>query len=334
MKRPILVTGGAGFVGTSLCSALLGRGERVVVIDDLSRVGSADRLEGLRGLGDVDARIVDIADRDAVDAAVRATAPYSAAVHLAAQVAVTWAMQDPYRDFQVNAAGSFHVIDALRRMSPSARSIYMASNKVYGELEDLAVVRSADGRRLVFDGLPDGVGSDRALDPVTPYGVSKAAGECAFRDASRTYGMETVVLRASCIYGPRQSQQEDQGWVAWFAKAVAEGLPLRIFGDGSTTRDMLFVGDLVDLLLRIIDGPAPARGLTMNVGGGASSARSLLEVVELLESLTGRRASVSHHPERTGDQKSFITDTSRARELYGWAPSTAPEAGLRALLGL
>jgi CDP-paratose 2-epimerase len=334
-KLPILVTGGAGFVGYALCSALLERGERLVILDDLSRVGSPDRLELLRALGGgVDARVVDIADREAVEATIRGTAPYSAVVHLAAQVAVTWAMEDPYRDFQVNAMGSFHIIDAVRRHSPSSRCIYMASNKVYGELEDLGIVPSADGRRLVFRDLPTGVGSERALDPVTPYGVSKAAGECAFRDASRTYGMETVVLRASCIYGPRQSQQEDQGWVAWFAKAVAEGLPLRIFGDGRTTRDMLFVGDLVDLFLRILDGPKPARGLTMNVGGGPSSARSLLEVVQLLEGLTERRADLSHHDERPGDQKTFITDTSLVQAVYGWSPTTTPEAGLRALLSL
>jgi len=332
----VLVTGGAGFVGTALCSSLLRRGDVVVVVDDLSRVGSAQRLEILRELGGdrCTARLLDITERAAVDAAVAAEGPLDAVVHLAAQVAVTWAMEDPHRDFLVNAAGSFHVIDAVRRHSPDARCVYMASNKVYGELDDLGIVPSADGRRLVFGALPDGVGSDRPLDPVTPYGVSKAAGECCFRDASRTYGMETVVLRASCIYGPKQSQQEDQGWVAWFAKAVAEGLPLRIFGDGRTTRDMLFVGDLVDLLQRILDGPAPARGLTMNVGGGASTARSLLEVVGLIEQLTGREADMSFHAERPSDQKCFITDTSRAREVYGWSPTTKPETGLRALLGL
>jgi CDP-paratose 2-epimerase len=332
----ILVTGGAGFVGTAVCTAFLSRGDDVVIIDDLSRVGSAKRLEILRGLG-ADrfvAHLVDITDRPAVEQAFEASAPFDAVVHLAAQVAVTWAMEDPHRDFLVNAAGSFHIADAVRRLSPGARCIYMASNKVYGELDDLGIVPSEDGERLVFRNLPDGVGSDRPLDPVTPYGVSKAAGECYFRDASRTYGLETIVLRASCIYGPKQSQQEDQGWVAWFAKAISEGLPLRVFGDGKTTRDMLFVGDLVDLIERILDGPAPPRGLTMNVGGGASAARSLLEVIRLLERLTGNVADMSFHPERPSDQKSFITDTSRAREQYGWSPSTRPEVGLRALLGL
>ncbi len=332
----VLVTGGAGFVGTALCTALLGRGDDVVVIDDLSRVGSKNRLEILREAGGakLTAHLVDITDRGAVEAAVVASAPFDGVVHLAAQVAVTWAMEDPHRDFLVNAAGSFHVIDAVRRHSRDARCVYMASNKVYGELDDLGIVPSADGRRLVFDALPQGVGSTRPLDPVTPYGVSKAAGECYFRDASRTYGLETVVLRASCIYGPKQSQQEDQGWVAWFAKAVTERLPLRIFGDGRTTRDMLFVGDLVDLLFRILDGPVPPRGLTMNVGGGPATARSLLEVVEALAKLTGNEPIVSHHDERPADQKCFITDTTLARLVYGWEPSTLPEQGLRALLGI
>ena len=223
----ILVTGGAGFVGTAVCTAFLSRGDDVVIIDDLSRVGSAKRLEILQGLG-ADrfvAHLVDITDRPAVEQAFEASAPFDAVVHLAAQVAVTWAMEDPHRDFLVNAAGSFHIADAVRRLSPGARCIYMASNKVYGELDDLGIVPSEDGERLVFRDLPAGVGSDRPLDPVTPYGVSKAAGECYFRDASRTYGLETIVLRASCIYGPKQSQQEDQGWVAWFAKAILRRPP-------------------------------------------------------------------------------------------------------------
>ena len=146
--------------------------------------------------------------------------------------------------------------------------------------------------------------------------------------------MQTVVLRASCVYGPRQSQQEDQGWVAWFGKAVSTGIPIRIFGDGKTTRDMLFVDDLVDLYLRILDGPAPAPGLTLNVGGGASSARSLLEVVRALEALTGNEADLTFVAERPGDQKVFVTDVSATAAAYGWRPSTPPEVRLRRLLGI
>jgi CDP-paratose 2-epimerase len=324
----VLVTGGAGFIGSTLVRALLARGERVVILDDLSRVGSEDRLASLRGAEFVRGDVSRPAD---VEAAFD-RGPFTAVYHLAAQVAVTWSMEDPRRDFEVNAWGSFNVIDAARRRSPGARCVYMSSNKVYGELPGLAV--GDDGPRKALVGLPEGVGVDQPLDPETPYGVSKAAGENCFRDASLTYGMETVVLRASCIYGPRQSQQEDQGWVAWFGKAVAEGLPLRIFGDGRTTRDMLFVDDLVDLYLRILEGPPPPRGLVLNVGGGARSARSLLEVVAELEGLTGRRADVTHLEERPGDQPVFITDTARAAEVYGWSPTTGPDVGLRKLLGL
>ena len=229
----------------------------------------------------------------------------------------------------MNALGSFNVIDATRRFSPGARAIYMSSNKVYGALDDLAVV--AEGERTVFADLAGGVGVDRPLDPETPYGVSKATGESYFRDAYRTYGIPTAVLRASCIYGPRQSQQEDQGWVSWFAAAISTGRALRIFGDGRTTRDMLYIDDLVDLYLRILDGPPP-QGWVLNVGGGPKSARSLLEVVSIVESVTGKTASYEHFPERPGDQKVFITSTQRALELYGWEPGVRPEDGLRRML--
>ena len=330
MSLPILVTGGAGFIGSTLVRALLARGERVLVLDDLSRVGSEARWAGLRTLEGVDLQRGDVSVAADVEAAFD-RGPFAAVYHLAAQVAVTWSMEDPRRDFEVNALGSFNVIDAVRRRSPGARCVYMSSNKVYG---GLAGLRCEDvGERKGIVGRPEGVGLEQPLDPETPYGVSKAAGEACFRDAARTYGLQTVVLRASCIYGPKQSQQEDQGWVAWFGKAVAEGLPLRIFGDGRTTRDMLFVDDLVDLYLRILDGAPPPTGLVLNVGGGAASARSLLEVVRALEGLCGRAAIVSHEDERPGDQAVFITDTSRAQEVYGWAPSTRPAEGLRRLLG-
>lgn len=326
-----LVTGGAGFVGVTLVRNLLARGDRVVVLDDLSRVGSSERLADLqREAGDeVTAAIHDITEREAVDRVFEEHGPFVSVFHLAAQVAVTWAMEDPRRDFEVNALGSFNVIDATRRLSPGARAIYMSSNKVYGALDDLGI--APEGARTVFGGLPGGVGVDRPLDPVTPYGVSKATGESYFRDAYRTYGIPSIVLRASCIYGPRQSQQEDQGWVSWFASAITSGQTLRIFGDGRTTRDMLFIDDLVDLYLRILDGPEP-QGQVLNVGGGPASARSLLEVVGIIEQLSGTKACIEHHPERPGDQKVFITSTARATELYSWQPSTRPERGLALLL--
>ena len=336
----VLVSGGAGFIGSTLVRALLERGAEVIVVDDLSRPGSEERLEALQQLetdGALHAEVGDIVESAFVhDVFARHTAagPLDAVYHLAAQVAVTWSMEDPCRDFLVNGLGSFHVIEAARRLTPTARCVYMSSNKVYGGMEDLAVEADPFGERLRLVGMPEGVGVDRPFDPQTPYGVSKGTGEAYFRDAARTWGMETVVLRASCIYGPRQSQQEDQGWVAWFGKAVSTGLPIRIFGDGKTTRDMLFVADLVDLYLRILDGPTPPVGCTLNVGGGAGSSRSLLEVVRLLEQLTGREADLSFHDERPGDQKVFVTDVSATTDVYGWAPTTRPEEGLRALLGL
>jgi CDP-paratose 2-epimerase len=330
MSDLILVTGGAGFIGSTLVRALVSRGDRVLVLDDLSRVGSDERLEGLKEL-DVQFVRGDVSVATDVEAAFE-HGPFRAVYHLAAQVAVTWSMQDPRRDFEVNALGSFNVIDAVRRRSPGARCVYMSSNKVYGELAGLESEDVGDRKAIV--GRPAGVGVDQPLDPETPYGVSKATGENYFRDAAMTYGIDTVVLRASCIYGPRQSQQEDQGWVAWFGKAVADRLPIRIFGDGRTTRDMLFVDDLVDLYLRILDGDPPPRGLILNVGGGASTARSLLEVVRQLEALTGNTADMTHEDERPGDQPVFITDTSAAMAAYGWQPTTQPPEGMKALLGL
>ncbi|MCK6528809.1 NAD-dependent epimerase/dehydratase family protein [Myxococcota bacterium] len=221
----LLVTGGAGFIGAVAARRGLLRGDEVWVLDDLSRAGSEERLAGLLRDGLESRRFlrVDLSDRGAAEAALEGVPEPEAVLHLASQVAVTTSVEDPLRDFQVNAAGTVHLLEWVRRRAPGAAVVYASTNKVYGELADLVVERRGD--RLAFRDLPRGVAEDRPVDFHSPYGCSKGAADLYCVDYARIFGLRTAVLRQSCIYGPEQSGEERQGWVSCFARAVRDRAP-------------------------------------------------------------------------------------------------------------
>ena len=208
-------------------------------------------------------------------------------LHLAAQVAVTTSVTDPRADFDINALGTFNVLEAVRLAGGGPAVIYSSTNKVYGNLEHVRVVER--GGRYAYEDLPDGVDESEPLDFHSPYGCSKGAGDQYVRDYARIYGLKTVVFRQSCIYGTRQFGIEDQGWIAWFCLATLRGQGFTIFGDGKQIRDTLWVGDLVDAYEAALGRIDAVSGEVFNVGGGPSNTLSLLELVAMLEQHFGRK---------------------------------------------
>ena len=325
---PILITGGAGFIGCNAAARWLRDGRRVIVIDDLSRAGT-DR--NLRWLEDLDAELgfekLDIRDDAALSDVVKRHSP-STILHLAAQVAVTTSVVDPRSDFDINALGTFNVLEATRRHAPNATLIYASTNKVYGHLDHLELKESATRYELVG---AHGVDEESPLDFYSPYGCSKGAADQYTIDYARIYGMRSTALRQSCIYGHRQFGIEDQGWVAWFMIAHLTGKPITVYGNGKQVRDLLFVDDLIDLYEEVERASADASGNAFNVGGGAANALSLLEFFEILAELSGRPVEYTVSDPRPGDQPFFVADVSKAREVFGWVPLTPKEQGLESL---
>jgi CDP-paratose 2-epimerase len=312
----ILVTGGAGFVGTNLAYGLLRSGRRVTILDDLRRPGSERNAAWLEATHPDRLQLVraPMADRAALEAAVSGA---EAIVHLAAQVAVTSSLADPAEDLQVNVVGTLNLLEAVRRHAPESPLLYASTNKVYGQLQ----------------GRTDPVGEDQALDPHTPYACSKAAADQYVRDYHRCFGLRTVALRQSCVYGPHQHGTEDQGWVAHFARSILAGQPLTVYGDGGQVRDLLQIDDLVALYEAAIEGIDRCAGLALNVGGGPANARTVLGISRTLEELTGRPARLDFADWRAGDQRYFVSDVSTAAQLLGWEPRIGVEAGLERMLG-
>jgi CDP-paratose 2-epimerase len=324
-----LITGGAGFIGSNAAARCLARGDRVAIVDDLSRQGAASNLEWLRGLGHFDFHRVDLRDAGALADVVSRHRDAERILHLAGQVAVTTSVQDPRSDFEVNAAGTFNLLEAVRRWTPGAALLYASTNKVYGGLAHLEVV-DQDGR-YGYRAAPFGVDEREPLDFHSPYGCSKGSADQYVRDYHRIYGLKSVVFRQSCIYGYRQFGMEDQGWVAWFVIAAARHLPMRVYGDGKQARDVLFVDDLLDAFDCAFTRIDRAAGRVYNIGGGPANTISLHQLLGYLEERNGARLAPTYHDWRPGDQRVFVSDIRRSRAELGWAPKTPWRSGVELL---
>ncbi|MDB6087003.1 MAG: NAD-dependent epimerase/dehydratase [Gammaproteobacteria bacterium] len=328
----ILITGGAGFIGTNVAHRLLREGAHVKVLDSLSRPGSEANVRELLGRYPRQIEFVQADVRDA--AAVRgAVQDVEHVYHLAAQVAVTTSLADPRQDFDINAGGTLTVLEAARTCQAPPSVIFASTNKVYGALADLALSPTAN--RYVWadrTARAAGVSESRALQFQSPYGCSKGAAEQYVLDYAHSFGLRTVVMRMSCIYGPYQNGTEDQGWVAHFVRAVLAGSPVTIYGSGLQVRDLLFVEDLVDAFEHARADIGALSGRAFNMGGGPANAASILEVLEQIERLTGLRCPTRFGPWRTGDQRYYVSDTTAFQDATGWQPRTRVNNGLAVLL--
>jgi CDP-paratose 2-epimerase len=324
----VLVTGGAGFVGTNLADALLERGERVRVLDNLSRPGVEENLRWLQARhgSRVQLAAVDLRDRHALRDAVEGV---GSVFHLAAQVAVTTGLADPSADFQVNLGGTVSLLDELRRLPRRPPVVFTSTNKVYGDLSDVVLERVGD-RWLPADArLRDrGVDESRPLRFCTPYGCSKGGADQYVCDWAASFDVPTTVFRMSCIYGPHQHGNEDQGWVAHFLLRTLAERPLTIYGDGAQVRDVLHVDDLVRALLAARERIGEIAGRAFNVGGGPERTLSLLELVDLVEELHGTRPELRFGEGRRGDQRWYVSDTAALREAIGWRARVGVEEGV------
>jgi CDP-paratose 2-epimerase len=326
-ERPVLVTGGAGFIGTNLADRLLTSGRRVRILDNLSRPGVEANLDWLqRKHGDrVAFELADVRDAEAVRRAVRGTA---AVFHFAAQVAVTTSLVDPVTDFEVNARGTVNVLEAVRRESVPPAVFFTSTNKVYGGMEDVTLRLRGLRYEPCDPELAQGFGESRRLDFHSPYGCSKGAADQYVLDCARSYGLRAVVFRMSCIYGPHQCGTEDQGWVAHFLLRAASERPIVLYGDGMQVRDILYVDDLVCAFLLAHEHVGAISGRAFNIGGGAGNTVSLLELIGLIGGLHGRRPRVLFESWRTGDQRFYVSDTRSFTAATGWRPVVSVPEGV------
>ena len=330
MNNRYLITGGAGFIGSNYARRLIDKGAAVTIFDNLSRDGAESNLAWLQNeTGKKSFEFIkgDVRNFEDISAAAKGK---EVIIHLAAQVAVTTSVENPRHDFEVNAGGTFNVLEAARLNNLHPTLIYASTNKVYGELEDLEIIE--EPTRYQFKYLKEGVDESRPLDFHSPYGCSKGAGDQYVRDYARIYDIPTTVFRQSCIYGTRQFGIEDQGWVAWFVIAVLKNHPLKIYGNGKQIRDLLFVDDLLDAYDLAVKSPEIAKGQVFNVGGGPKNSISIwVEFSKILEELAGHEIPVEFREWRPGDQKVYVSNIKKCQTELGWTPKTDVRKGLAVL---
>jgi len=327
----ILVTGGAGFIGSNLAHRFLAAGEEVTIFDNLSRLGTRKNLDWLKG--DFGTRFEFMAgDVRDVDAVQQAVVGKDVVHHLASQVAVTTSVKEPRYDFEVNALGTLNVLEAARRQAQKPIVVFTSTNKVYGSAEGVPVIERATS--YAYRDQPHGISESQPLDFHSPYACSKGAADQYVRDYARVYDLPTIVFRMSCIYGPRQFGTEDQGWVAHFIIAAVAGRPITIYGNGKQVRDILFVDDLVGAFELAVENVDTTRGQVYNIGGGPQNAVSIwMEFYPILRGLLGHDLKVSYSDWRPGDQLVYISDTHKAQSDFGWKPTVSATDGVACLIG-
>ncbi len=324
---PLLVTGGAGFIGCNLADRLASEGRHVIILDSLSRPGVERNLAWLkkRHQKRITPYISDVRD----EAAVELVQDVSGIFHLAAQVAVTASLHVPKEDHEINLGATLNLLEAVRRRSDSIPFVFASTNKVYGDLADVHLEASPDRYRPSDHALREfGVSEQRPLCFHTPYGCSKGAADQYVLDYANTFGLPTAVLRMSCIYGPRQCGTEDQGWVAHFIVRTLERQQITIFGDGRQVRDILHVDDAVEAYVRTLDRIRQIAGRAFNLGGGPANAVSLRQVLSRTEEVLHLRPDLQFAAWRPGDQRYYVSDTRSITHALDLPPPRSWKTGV------
>ena len=328
-KSHILITGGAGFIGTNLAVGYLSDGHPVTILDNFSRPGVEGNARWLRNRFPNTLRVIegDVRDAQLVNAAVR---DCDAVFHFAAQVAVTTSLTDPLLDHSINALGTLHVLEAVRKSRTKPSLVFTSTNKVYGSLDNVPLVRNGSRYEPQDSVLAaTGVGEQQPLDFHSPYGCSKGSADQYVRDYARCFGLKAIVFRMSCICGPHQQGTEDQGWVAHFVRSALAHEPIVIYGDGYQVRDVLFVEDLVHAFRRAVEDSGRLQGRVFNMGGGPKRTTSILEVIDIIRRVTGIDPQLGFGEARVGDQKWYVSDCSEFTRASGWEPRATVEESVK-----
>lgn len=329
-----LITGGCGFLGSNLASSVLQQKDELIILDNLSRVGTDQNLLWLQSLGDFTFIQEDIRDTLCVEKMIKEHTP-DVIFHLAGQVAMTTSIEDPRKDFEINLLGSLNVLEAVRKHSPHSKIIYSSTNKVYGDLEYLTY--HEEDTRYRVEEYPNGIPEQTRLNFSSPYGCSKGAADQYMLDYHKVYGLQTLVFRHSSMYGGRQYSTYDQGWIGWFCEQAIKTkedkkTTFTISGNGKQVRDVLHAKDMISLYHKSVQHFDRVCGKAFNIGGGQTNSLSLLELFEILNHELGITLRYTMLPPRESDQKVFVADITPISSLLGWQPEVNPEEGIRRML--
>ena len=327
--KKILITGGAGFIGSNTAFYFSKKGWKIYLIDNLSRKGSKNNLLNLRKNIKLTFYKADISNFKKISKILKSIRP-NLIIHCAGQVTVTKSVINPRNDFNTNALGSFNILESIRLFSNKTKFINISTNKVYGDVLNKKV--SETNKRYRFLGKLKSINENYPLDLYSPYGCSKGIADQYARDYSRIYNLDTIVLRLSCIYGTMQYGIEDHGWIVWLTIKSYFGKKIKIFGNGKQVRDALYIDDLVRLFFKLSKSKKNTNKI-YNIGGGSRNSTSLLELINILDKKMNKKNKFKKFKWRPGDQKIYISDISKIKKEYNWYPKISFSDGLDKIIG-
>jgi CDP-paratose 2-epimerase len=328
-----LITGGCGFIGSNLALEVLKKGHDLIIVDNLSRLGSDKNYYLLKEKGLFKFYNESISDKKRINGIIQVELP-DVIFHLAGQVAMTTSISNPYLDFQTNALGTLNLLEAVRMSSKNSIIIYSSTNKVYGDLSGISF-HETNSRYCPKD-YPNGFDESLNLNFHSPYGCSKGTADQYLQDYHRIYGMNTVVFRHSSMYGGNQHPSFDQGWISWFCKKaleIKEGTlseKFTVSGNGKQVRDLLYSSDVVDLYFSAAENINLIKGDVFNIGGGIDNSMSILELFNFLEGYLkiSFKNNIEFIPPRESDQVFFVGNNNKINNLIGWLPKVKASEGL------
>tara|TARA_B100000029_G_scaffold259296_1_gene255980 strand:- start:443 stop:1486 length:1044 start_codon:yes stop_codon:yes gene_type:complete len=323
-SKKILITGGAGFIGSNTAFYFSKKGWKIYLIDNLSRKGSKNNLFNLRKNIKIKFYKADVSNFKKISKIIKNIKP-NLLIHCAGQVTVTKSIVNPRNDFNSNAFGSFNILESIRLFSNKSKFINISTNKVYGDVANKKI--SEINKRYRFLGKTKSIDESYPLDLYSPYGCSKGIADQYARDYSRIYNLDTIVLRLSCIYGTMQYGIEDHGWIVWLAIKSYFGKKIKIFGNGKQVRDALYIDDLVKLFFKLSKSKKNTNKI-YNIGGGSKNSISLLELINILNKKMNKKNKFKIFKWRPGDQKIYISNILKIKKEYHWYPKISLSEGL------
>jgi len=327
MKR-LFITGGAGFIGYNCAEFFLKKKFKIKIFDNISRTGSKINLKKIKKNKSIIFEKGDLKNFKHLNQSIKKFKP-TLIINCAGQVAVTTSIKNPRADFESNALGTFNLLEVLRKNNLKTKLIHLSTNKVYGQLKNIKV--KVKKNRYIYKNIKNGIDINCQLDFSSPYGCSKGAADQYVKDYRKIYGLNTYVIRQSCIYGPNQFGIEDQGWVAWLTLCSLINKKINIFGNGKQVRDILYIDDLVDLFYKIYNNKKKNINNYFNCGGGLKNSLSILELLNILQKYNGKKTKTLFKKERKADQKIFISNNKDLNTEFNWKPKTNKYVGIKKL---
>lgn len=326
----IVITGALGFVGVNLALSYLKDGHEVIGLDNkFKSLGSSENLQLFKNNNGI-FKYVDIRNSNDIEFFFKNNKNIDVVFNLAAQVAFKNSIENPRLDFEINALGTINLLESIRLYSKNSIFINASTNQVYGNAKS-AKVKEFE-KRYDYVNMPFGIPEEFPLDFLSPYGCSKGTSDQYTIDYSRCFDLKTVVTRFGGIYGDHQYSYQDHGWVSFMTNMVLNNKKFNRFGHGKQVRDILYVSDIVSALRLCYTNINKVNGLALNIAGGPKNSISVLELLELLETLTDFKEKSVVNPMRKADKLVAYLDIRKAKDLLGWEPKVGKEEGIKRLI--